>query len=85
MIAYFVQTSENVRKRRNHPGRSGVVFNRWFRNVEPWQRWGQRAHSNWPDLIEFEADERFARNIWFGGRTKGFRNEEIDDLRREGI
>jgi len=83
MTAYFVQTSENVRKRRNHPGRSGVVFNRWFHEVEPWERHAQRAHSNWPDLIEFEVDQRFARNVWFGGRIERFHNEEIEELRRE--
>lgn len=83
MIAYFVETSENVRKRRHHPDRSGVVLNRWFREIEPWDRRFQRPHANWPDLIEFELDERFARKVWFGGGTERFRNEEIDDLRRD--
>ncbi|WP_142250782.1 hypothetical protein [Bradyrhizobium sp. UNPF46] len=83
MTAYFVRTSENVRKRRNPPERSGVVLNRWFRNAEPWERHRHRAHQHWPDLIEFEVDERFARNVWFGGRTDRFRDEEIDNLRRE--
>jgi hypothetical protein len=85
MIAYFVQTSENVSKRRGSPGRSGTVFSRWFYPAEPWERRTQHPHPNWPDMIEFEREERFARNIWFGGRTERFRNEEIEGFRKADV
>ncbi|MCA6097582.1 hypothetical protein [Bradyrhizobium australafricanum] len=83
MLAYFVQTSENVRKRREPPSRSGAVFNRWYYPFPPWKRRTQRAHPNWPDMIEFEREDRFARSIWFGPKIDRYQNEEIDELRRK--
>lgn len=83
IIAYFVQTSENKRKRRNPPDRSGVVFSRWFQDAPPWERRGQRGHKQWPDFIEFDYDQRLARLVWFGREMTKYSGKQIDDLKRE--
>jgi hypothetical protein len=83
MTAYFVETSDNVRKRTNRPDRSGVLLNRWFRGAAPWKRHGHRPHPDWPDLIEYEANESLARIVWFGGRVSVLRDEQIAALRRD--
>jgi hypothetical protein len=85
VIAYFMQTSENVRKRRNPPNRSASIFNRWFRPSEPWKRHGHRGHSMWPDFVEFEAEDRFARLVWFGGHNLKYDDAQIEQLKREVI
>jgi hypothetical protein len=83
IIAYFVETSENVRKRRSRPQRSAALFSRWFQRAAPWKRHGHRAHAAWPDFIEFEADERTARLVWFGGKLTKYNDDQIESLKRE--
>jgi hypothetical protein len=83
IIAYFFETTENVRKRRSRPQRSAVVFNRWFRPAAPWKRHGHRGHPSWPDFVEFEAEEQFARLVWFGGRMEKYNDDQIENLKRD--
>jgi hypothetical protein len=82
IIAYFLETTENVKKRRSPPQRSAAVFSRWFRPAEPWYRHGHRAHPAWPDFMEFEAAEKTARLVWFGGNLVKYDNEQIEGLKR---
>jgi hypothetical protein len=82
MIAYFLETSENISKRKSLPLRSAAVLSRWFRSSPPWRRWSQRAHPDWPDFIEFESAEDFARLAWFGGKLVKYDAEQIEGLRR---
>lgn len=84
MIAYFLQTSHNKSKRKNAPGRSAAVFSRWFRPAPPWIRWGHRGHQDWPDFIEYEAEEETARLVWFGRKIIRYDAEQIWLLRRQG-
>lgn len=81
MIAYFFQTTENVKKRSNRPGRSAAMFNRWYHGAAPWTRYSHRGHNEWPDFVEFEAEEKFARMIWFGGNITKLNDEEIESLK----
>ncbi len=83
VIAYLFETTENVKKRRSRPQRSAAVFSRWFRPAPPWKRHGHRGHQNWPDFVEFEAEEKFARLVWFGGKMVKYDDVQIEDLRRE--
>jgi hypothetical protein len=83
IIAYFIETSENVRKRRSRPQRSAAVFSRWFQSAAPWKRHGQRAHPAWPDFIEFDADAKTARLVWFGGKLVKYDDDQIESLKRE--
>lgn len=82
VIAYFLQTSHNTSKRKSVPKRSAVVFGRWFRPKPPWLRWRRRGHRLWPDFIEFESDEGFARLVWFGDKAVKYNADEIESLRR---
>ncbi|MGM5050719.1 hypothetical protein AB8A20_17745 [Tardiphaga sp. 604_B6_N1_1] len=83
MIAYLLETTENVSKRRNPPERSAAVFSRWFWPVAPWKRRSHRAHPKWPDFIEFDADEKFAKLTWFGGKLVKYDAEQIEGLKRD--
>jgi hypothetical protein len=83
VIAYFLETTENVRKRRSRPQRSAAVFSRWFRPTPPWTRHARRAHPNWPDFIEFDAQEKLARLVWFGGTMVKYDDDQIEGLKRE--
>jgi hypothetical protein len=80
-LAYFLETTENVRKRRSHPQRSVALFSRWFGSSEPWKRHAHRAHRAWPDFIEFDADDKTARLAWFGGKLVKYDASQIDDLK----
>jgi hypothetical protein len=62
MIAYFLELTENDRKRRAPPRSSAAVFSRWFRPTDPFQRRVHRPRSFWPDFIEFEADNASLNN-----------------------
>jgi hypothetical protein len=46
-------------------------MNRWFRH-DDWGARKNRPHPDWPDLIDFPADELPTRAIWFGGRQRHF-------------
>lgn len=84
MLAYFLGLPLNVRKRRRPPNRSAVLINRWFQ-IDAEKRRVQRAHSDWPDYIEYEKDARFARLQWFGtpGKHKRLSEQDIANLSRQ--
>jgi hypothetical protein len=83
VLAYFLETTENVSKRRSRPQRSAAVFSRWFRPAAPWTRHAYRGHLNWPDFIEFEAGAKTARLAWFGGKMVKYDDDQIERLKRE--
>jgi hypothetical protein len=85
MTAYFVETKANIKKRSSPPSRSGVVLNRWFRGKTPWERWFTRPHAEWPDLIEYEISEEFARLVWFGGKVLKYDSGGIEGCRRVNL
>jgi hypothetical protein len=82
MTAYFLQLTENDRKRRNQPMRSVVVFNRWFKAYDPYARRMHRGASFWPDLIEYDANELTARKVWFGGKYERLSAADVDLLKK---
>jgi hypothetical protein len=83
MVAYFLETTENQRKRQTPPKRSAVVFSRWFGSSEPWERRTHRAHPGWPDLIEFDAEDKTARLAWFGSKLIKYDEDQIERLKRK--
>lgn len=70
--AYFIETSENQRKVKNPPKRSGILFNRWFKLQEEdgWPRHIHRPIATWPDFVEYDKERGFGRNVYFGGRVE---------------
>jgi hypothetical protein len=70
--AYFVGTSENLRKVQSPPKRSGILFNRWFKLEADWPRHRKRPHPNWPDFMEYDKEEQAGRNVYFGGQVEAF-------------
>jgi len=44
---------------------------------------GHRGHQNWPDFIEFEAEEHTAQLVWFGDKRITYDTEQIELLRRQ--
>jgi hypothetical protein len=83
MTIYFLELSENDRKRRKPPGRSAAIFNRWFRPHEPYDRRVHRPHQYWPDFIEYECEENEARRIWFGGKNERLDRDAIQAIARK--
>jgi hypothetical protein len=81
ILAYFLATTENVKKRGSQPQRSAALFSRWFGPSEPWRRRGHRAHPEWPDFIEFDADDKSARLAWFGGKLLKYDSVQIRNLK----
>ncbi|MFG6159639.1 hypothetical protein ACGTNG_12605 [Halomonas sp. 1390] len=65
--AYFLQLPLNTQKRKTSPDRAIVTYNRWWKPdyETPYRK---RPHRDWPDLIDFFADDYDAKIVWFGGR-----------------
>jgi hypothetical protein len=82
MIAYFLELTENDRKRRAPPRSSAAVFNRWFRPTDPFERRVHRPRSFWPDFIEFEADNCEAHRVSFGKPTERMDRERVLSIAR---
>lgn len=71
MHARFLQLFLNEKKTKALPPRSVTVLNRWYgRDFKTAKR---RPHKDWPDLIDYPANDQPARAIWFGARQKVFR------------
>lgn len=70
VTAYFLETSENQRKIKTPPKRSGILFNRWFKLEEDWPRHGHRPIPTWPDFVEYDKERGFNRNVYFGGHVE---------------
>jgi hypothetical protein len=68
--AYFIETSENQRKNKSPPKRSGILFNRWFKLEEDWPRHLKRPTKTWPDFVEYDKERGFSRNVYFGGTVE---------------
>ena len=47
-----------------------MLMNRWYEAWEPYKRKPDRGHKDWPDLIEFDQENKTARLLWFGGRQE---------------
>lgn len=68
MIAYFLKTPFNDRKRANPPPLSSIVLNRWWQkdyetpNVRPVDRWA--------DVIEWDHWRRSGNLCWFGPKSR---------------
>ena len=86
MLAYFLELSENDRKRRNPPKRSAKLLNRWFGPNEPYKRRFKRPAPVWPDYIEFnhsddgENGQMNAKIVWFGGKQSTLSHTDIIEL-----
>ena len=65
VLAYFLQLPLNVRKRKNPPSDPVILISRWFKSYFE-TKWQRRRHKEWPDYIEFDPDNEFARLQWFG-------------------
>jgi hypothetical protein len=71
MHARFLRLPLNEKKTKELPPRSVTVLNRWYgRDFETVKR---RPHKDWPDLIDYPANEQPARAVWFGARQRVFR------------
>lgn len=81
LTAYLLELSENRSKRKRPPGRTAVLFNRWFDCAEPYTRKRRRGHPDWPDLIEYDADLVNARLVWFGSKCKVYSADEVMGLK----
>lgn len=74
MTAYFVATTENQRKNKTPPKRSGILYNRWFKLEAGWPARRQRPHQNWPEFIEYDVERRSGKVAYFGGALQRFDN-----------
>lgn len=70
LIAYFLQLPSNARLRSSLPDKSSIVLNRWYEADGDFNRRRRRGHQDWPDLIEYDHESRFASVVWFGGKRK---------------
>lgn len=65
--ARFLRLPLNDKKTKSLPPRSVTVLNRWWTTTYDTPR-GRRPHPEWPDLIDYPADDRSGRLVWFGSR-----------------
>lgn len=71
--ARFLRLPLNDKKTKWLPPRSITILNRWF-HTDCERLHGKRTHPDWPDLIDYPADDLPARAVWFGspGRQRRF-------------
>jgi hypothetical protein len=69
---YSLELSENQRLRNTPPDRSIMLMNRWYEGQDPYKRWPNRGHKNWPDLIEYDQGTETVRLVWFDGRLESW-------------
>jgi hypothetical protein len=82
MTAYLLELYYNKSKRSSPPKRTAIVFNRWFDPEEPYERKSDRGHKDWPDVLEFDADDGTARVVHFGGKCKNYSAAQVLNIRR---
>ncbi|MGE0212852.1 MAG: hypothetical protein AB7S41_14250 [Parvibaculaceae bacterium] len=86
MLAYFLEISLNVSKRKSPPRRSAILINRWFKT--DWEtRWKNRKVKGWADFIEYDKEAPIASKVWFGAPPRRERHEAegIKALKKQDV
>jgi hypothetical protein len=82
LTAYLLELYFNKSKRKSPPRQTALVFNRWFEHEAPYNRRSIRGHKDWPDILEFDAENETANIVHFGGKHKSLNAQQISDMRR---
>lgn len=78
-LAFLMEIPLNKDKRCNPPKDSIVVVNRWYRHDFATRR-RNRAHTTWPDLVEYDCDEGIGDLAWHGGRRDHINPDRIEKI-----
>lgn len=79
ILAFLLELPLNKDKRCSTPVDSITLVNRWFKtNLD--DRYRNRPHPNWPDYLEYDWETDDAKIVWFGGKQRTFRRDDINDI-----